>query len=288
MRNVDVRWREHLSACRNKKKSHFHRWLCTFGLGNYVLIPVDFAENEELLELEAVYIKQWSPFLNTSGCKRNNRGRAKRRVGKKERSDKLGGTIPRDCRVVRFRSDEETFSLDLGQILATKDKAGNIKFVIESSGGNTWAHGWKAIRRKFGESSVKTAAGTVHLKLCKNIFETGGEVQIEYLRVWKSKGGYLKQVLLQILRNPEILKPAPKGRARIDAHSRREVNRGVCTHSRRGGGWLRKFDREAGGGGLFLKLKCERAAPTYHHQAVVLPSWRLQELFLFLPDEWTR
>ncbi|GBG72353.1 hypothetical protein CBR_g11930 [Chara braunii] len=89
------------------------------------------------------------------------------------------------------------------KLLSAKESACSRAFVIESTGGNVWFNGWKKIRKRFGESVVKCSEGSATLKGSKKLFEDGGRIKIEYLRMWKTGGDFLKKLLIGVLKNPK-------------------------------------------------------------------------------------
>ncbi|GBG85835.1 hypothetical protein CBR_g40645 [Chara braunii] len=185
----------------NEESTTVKRWLCAFGSGNYLLLPVAQSDEKDRLTLEEVYIRQWSPFMNSVGVAKSSKGRKKNRRGRKERKVMLGNE-----RVIRLLSfllgDDVDPVLNLVESLTEKSESSQRQLTIKTEGGNTWVGGWKELRKRFGESTIREGKTTCLLKSCKKFFEERGTFEIVYLRMWKPKARILKAILVGILRNP--------------------------------------------------------------------------------------
>ncbi|GBG86901.1 hypothetical protein CBR_g44357 [Chara braunii] len=209
-RDCTPRWREHLYAVRRRTQSHFHRWIASFGTGNYVLIPVDYIEGADIVKLENLYINRWSPFLNTAGVRKEHKKSVRRKSGKSERNRskavKTDISLGNPVSPIHFHrvSDNSSF-LDLYSFLDGVLSFGNDNCVIRSTGGKDWTPSWRKLTKAFGDCKIVHQSRTTTLKECKIWFEKGGVFHILHVVKWKSRCKYLKKVLVGILRNPNKL-----------------------------------------------------------------------------------
>ncbi|GBG93429.1 hypothetical protein CBR_g69935 [Chara braunii] len=158
-RDVEVRWREHMTAyTRLEKNTHLYRWLRTFGTRTYTILPIDECEARELVQLEQLYIRRWSPVLNVSGAVKKPRRKKRARKGRKKRNRQKAEVEVKEGRpvhVVRVRVDEDSeWQLSIFGVLDDCDKQGKRTFKLHSTGGNNWSDGWKSIKNAFGRSTV--------------------------------------------------------------------------------------------------------------------------------------
>ncbi|GBG73081.1 hypothetical protein CBR_g12797 [Chara braunii] len=205
-RDMGTRWREHTSATRRgEKTTHLYKWWRSFGAESYVILPVDAGAKEDLALLEQMYIKRWSPVLNTCGkIKGSARKRGNNRKGKWERNrDALHQPEGSTVRVVRFKcSKDDEWSVSALNLLKHLEKVGKRQFILHSTGGNSWADGWKKVKSMFGRSAVRCDGRDTTLTKCKSILDKGGSIDVRYLREWRPRIGTDKKTLIQLLRDP--------------------------------------------------------------------------------------
>ncbi|GBG80947.1 hypothetical protein CBR_g31504 [Chara braunii] len=206
-KDVDVRWREHISRCdRRSKDTHLYRWWQCFGKESYVLLSVETCRDEELIAFKQLYIHRWNPALNTNGLRRKRNRRNKKQRGKRERQRGQHGLISeqkgRSQIPVKIQVNEGAENVNVFNALTELEKRRTRKFTLRSAGGNTWTDGWKKICRAFGTTPVKWEGTVKTLSKSKKELEDGGTCTVQYLRRWHPKGKQDKHELIKILRNP--------------------------------------------------------------------------------------
>ncbi|GBG42825.1 hypothetical protein CBR_g76335, partial [Chara braunii] len=208
-RDVNVRWKEHIVAStRDGKNTHLYHWWRVFGSESYVMLPVDEEAAHNLLELEQLYIRKWSPTLNVSGVTRKSRWTRKPRKGKvererawskKQRTEGEGKVVE----VIRFRlTEEDEWRIDALKVLDDAEQRKMRTLQLHSMGGNSWIKGWKKVRTTYDASTVEIGGQVTKLAKCKVGIEKGSTINIKYLRKWRPKSGPDKKTLIKLLRNP--------------------------------------------------------------------------------------
>ncbi|GBG79339.1 hypothetical protein CBR_g29489 [Chara braunii] len=193
-RELWSRWRENYCGGEGKgkkRKRKLYNWMGKIGVHKYVAIPVfTSTDRKELEAVESTLIRIWSPALNSTGGGEKKGGKkSKKRPGRKEHHR---GRRQEECdkgkkksanlgKIIEFNSKElGNGTVNVVELLRTLGKKRGKKGdrVIVSSGGDTWADGWRLVQRLFGETRVKWGRGTRPLRKCKNVFKAGGLITL--------------------------------------------------------------------------------------------------------------
>ncbi|GBG69037.1 hypothetical protein CBR_g3735 [Chara braunii] len=206
-RAANERWKEHLSVCgQARKQTHLYRWWQVFGAESYVLLPIDACSDSELLPLEQLYIRRWSPVLNTTGKQGKGVKTGQRRRGKRERGkgDGLGHASDKVASIVPIRAKiHETgdWSIDVYQLLDSQKAIECRAFSLTFEQGNSWCGGWRAVKAAFGKSKLTIGDQHRELRHCRNYMEEEGIVEVVRLVKWKPKAGPDRKFLCSLYRN---------------------------------------------------------------------------------------
>ncbi|GBG82623.1 hypothetical protein CBR_g34993 [Chara braunii] len=167
----------------------------------------------DLGELESMFIGHRNPALNTCGRlpKRKHRRGKRTRKEKEERArhnkDGQYHREPSKVTPVKVRLNEvDDWSMNIFGVLEERERLEYRGFHLFTKGGNLWSGGYKTIRKAFRLSMVEVNGQRVKLSACKQVFKEGGEVEVCYLRRWKSKIGADNIFLISLFRNPRKLK----------------------------------------------------------------------------------
>ncbi|GBG92550.1 hypothetical protein CBR_g55944 [Chara braunii] len=161
-RTTNTRWKEHLSAYgQARKQTDLYRWWQVFGPESYVLVSIEVCFESELLPLEKLYIRRWSPVLNTTGKQGKGSGTGKRRLGKREQSKENrlvhANWSPRSLPIVPVRartSEAYNWSVDVHQLLDSQETAERRSFSLMLQRGNVWCGGWRKVKAAFGKTEL--------------------------------------------------------------------------------------------------------------------------------------
>ncbi|GBG77497.1 hypothetical protein CBR_g23942 [Chara braunii] len=197
-RDVNTRWREHMNARgRKEKNTHLYQWWRSFGAESYTILPVDEGEAQELVQLEQLYIRRWSPSLNTNRINKRQKRKKKARRGKPERVRQRGGKEPRcwgqEVEIVKFRSSEdEAWQSSIRKILEEKEGEGERTFQLFTTGGLPYPRIGQHVRFRLQElegvppmmhnaNNIPRAQHPDRLKLLSREME-------ETFGIWKNRG----------------------------------------------------------------------------------------------------
>ncbi|GBG82401.1 hypothetical protein CBR_g34777 [Chara braunii] len=178
IRSTMQRWREHLSNADTEvigSSPELYRWMRHYGPGNFVIIPVRHANEEDDRAFKRHLIQDFSPSHNT--CNTSNRGTGKtrnRRKGKWERKRLKTGQRERKG-VVRFmhgRAYERRVSLKTWlEEEWIKNTKGERR--VQFHGGEIWWDGWREIKRLFGMTKVRINGRVKKLSTIKGELQQG-------------------------------------------------------------------------------------------------------------------
>ncbi|GBG88904.1 hypothetical protein CBR_g48516 [Chara braunii] len=192
----------------DEKNTHLYCWWRVFGSESYMMLPIDEEATHNLVDLEQLYIKKWSPAFNVSGVNKKSRRKNKQRKGKKEQQrarsgeplSKGEGSV---LEVIKFRlSEADEWHVDALKVLDDAEQRKMRTLHLYSTGGNSWIKGWKKVKNTYGATTVEIAGQTTKLAKCKADIEQGRTIIIKHLRKWRPKSGPDKKTLTRLLRNP--------------------------------------------------------------------------------------
>ncbi|GBG75533.1 hypothetical protein CBR_g20163 [Chara braunii] len=182
IRSTMKRWREHLSNVDTKvigSSPKLYRWMRHYGPGNFVIIPVRHANEEDDRAFERHLIQDFPPSLNT--CNTSDRGTGKtrnRRKGKRQRKRLKTGQREKVKGVVSFthgRAYEQRVSLKTwleGEWIKNTKGERRVQF----HGGEIWSDGWREIKRLFGMTKVRINGRVKKISTIKGELQQGPTV----------------------------------------------------------------------------------------------------------------
>ncbi|GBG85031.1 hypothetical protein CBR_g39495 [Chara braunii] len=161
IRSTMQRWREHLSNADTEvigSSPKLYRWMRHYGLGNFVIIPIRHANGEDDRAFERHLIQDFSPSLNTSNtnCREDGKTRSKRK-GRRERKRLKTRRREKVKSTVTF--EEENVNKRRVSLLMWLEEASKKEAKCERRvtfhKGETWADGWRKIKKRFGMTKVR-------------------------------------------------------------------------------------------------------------------------------------
>ncbi|GBG58787.1 hypothetical protein CBR_g187 [Chara braunii] len=198
------RWREHVHTATSDsrgKASQLYRWMRTFGIDKFVIIPVRHTAKADDFVFEQYLIRDLSPSLNTKGTR--GRGvKSRKRKGKRERK-KRGGEAVRKS-VVAFTTAEGKRTSLLNWLREKSEKPSE-RTEVAFTAGEQWTDGWKQISKLFGMSEVEVNGRALLLKQVRQVCQNGGKMMFVRLRKTTTTTERYKRELVRLMRQPRLV-----------------------------------------------------------------------------------
>ncbi|GBG81173.1 hypothetical protein CBR_g31849 [Chara braunii] len=204
VRPIIQRWREHCNNARNDAiglMPHLYRWLRSFGVDRYLVIPIRHASTTDDYAYERFLISILCPSLNTREVGKTERRRRRcQRKGKRERRGRGCATNAKSVVTCTHRGVKVASIMKwLDDHREDREDLGSVTF----NSGEVWMDGWRRIRNTYGETTLEFADGDRKLKASKGLLMKGDTVVIRKIVKEKTTTEKNRAILRNLLRRPK-------------------------------------------------------------------------------------